>query len=60
VADRLVLATLTRETIAAIALGEESFDRLVREIIRHKLAYRFIATRNKSEAFEIERQARSG
>jgi hypothetical protein len=60
VADRLVLATLTPETIAAITHGEESLDRLVKAFIRRNLVYRYIATQDNAEAFELERQARRG
>ena len=60
VADRLVLPTLAPDTIAAIAQGAQSFDRLVREFIWHNLAYRFVETRDNLEAFEVERQAQRG
>jgi hypothetical protein len=60
VADRLVLPTLARETIAAVGNGTESMDRLAKEFIRKELSYRFVETRDSAETLEVERLARGG
>ncbi|HTP53111.1 MAG TPA: hypothetical protein VMK42_20655 [Anaeromyxobacteraceae bacterium] len=60
VADRLVLPTLTRAQVKAIAAGEHSMDALCRAYIHERLAYRYACVANGTTAFEVEKRARSG
>jgi hypothetical protein len=60
VADRLVLPTLARAQVTAIADAALSFDALVRDYIRDHLGFRFTVTSTGGEALEIERTIRGG
>lgn len=55
VADRFVLPALDPATIRAIGEGTVSFDELVEAYICEHLSYRFVVTRNGTEAATIER-----
>ena len=60
VADRLVLATLSRTQIDDITRGEHSMDALIRIYIHETLSYRFVEVLNGSEARKLERDIRLG
>src|SRR5262249_45432400 len=60
VADRLVLPTLTRAQVKAIATGEHSMDALCRAYIHERLTYRYACVPDGPTALEVERQGRSG
>jgi len=60
VADWLVLPTLTAEQITEIGLGRLQVDALVRAYIRDRLAYRFIATEDGKQAYEVEDSIKRG
>jgi hypothetical protein len=60
VADRLVLPTLTRKQIEAIASKELNFDNLIREYIHTYLFYRFVETENDKGAFQLENAIKLG
>ncbi len=60
VCDRLVLPTLSREQIEAVAAGARSLDVLTRDYIRAHLGFRFIATEDGTSATALERRARGG
>lgn len=52
--DRLVLPTLTPEQIAEAAVGARRLDDDVRRRIHETLGYRWVATADGREAFELE------
>ena len=54
VCGRLVLPTLTREQIAEAAAGTRRLDDEVRRFIHDRLGYRWVATSDGCEAFELE------
>lgn len=60
VADRFVLPSLSDDTRAAIASGEESFDRLIRAWVGAHLAFRFIEVESTAVAQDLEHRARRG
>jgi hypothetical protein len=60
VADRLVLPMVAPETLRAIAAGEESFDRLVREFIHCHLSYSYVEVADGAVARSLEAAARGG
>jgi hypothetical protein len=60
VADRLVLPTLTRKQIEAIASKELNFDNLIREYIHTYLFYRYVETENDKQAFQLENAVKTG
>ena len=60
VCDRLVVPHLTRKQQQEIGSGKLSLDALTRDYIREHLTYRFVATGDGAEAFEIERQVQRG
>ena len=60
VCDRLVLPTLSRDQIEAVAAGARSLDVLTRDYIRAHLGFRFIATEDGTSATALERRARGG
>ena len=60
VADRLVLAVLTREEVAAIVAGEHSMDAHVRCFIHAHLSYRFAECADGEEARRVEAKIRRG
>ena len=60
VADRLILPTLARHQIEAIARGELALDGLTRAYIREHLTYRFAEASGGVEAREWEATIRRG
>ena len=60
VADRLVLPTLSEDSISAIASGTCSMDDLVKQYVQANLTYRFITVRDHREATHLERQVQQG
>ena len=60
VADRLVLPTLSSDSIAEIADGKLSFDKLIRDYIHENLTFRFVETENDKIAFELENAIKGG
>lgn len=60
VCDRLVLPTLTQETLAQIGQGRLSLDDLTRLYIRERLTYRFIEVNDARTARSLEKAIRSG
>jgi hypothetical protein len=60
VCDRLVLPTLSRDEIAAVAAGTLSLDKLTREYVLGKLAFRFAETPDGAIARRIEADIRRG
>jgi hypothetical protein len=60
VADRLVLPTLSREDIAAIASGHRQMDAFVRRYIHENLSYRFVILPDGAEAYAVEAAIKSG
>ena len=60
VCDRLVLPTLSREQIEAVAEGAASLDTITRDYIRGHLAFRFVAVPDGPSAHALERRARRG
>ena len=60
VADRLVLPTLSADTLRAITAGTESFDRLTRAFVHHHLTYSFVEVLDGSAALAVEAAARAG
>ncbi len=60
VADRLVLPTLDRKQIMAIAAGSLKLDRLVRDFIHDQLTYRFAVADDAVSAFAWEKALRHG
>ncbi len=55
-----MLPTLTPEDIADIGAGRRRFDTLVRDFVRARLAYRFIAVGDGMTALAIEAAIRRG
>ncbi len=60
VADRFVLPTLSDDVRAAIASGDESFDRLIRAWVGAHLSFRFIEVESTAVAQDLEYRARRG
>jgi len=60
VADRFVLPSLSDDVRAAIAAGEESFDRLIRTWVAEHLTFRFIEVETTAVAQDLEHRARRG
>jgi hypothetical protein len=54
VADRLVLPTLSRDEIAAIASGRHSMDAFVRRYVHENLRYRFAMLPDGASAYAVE------
>ena len=60
VADRLVLPTLSREDIDAIASGRHQLDAFVRRYIHENLCYRFVMLPDGAAAYAAEAEIKSG
>ena len=60
VADQLVLPTLSREDITAIASGHRQMDAFVRRYIHENLSYRFVILADGAEALAVEATIKSG
>lgn len=60
VADRLVLPTLSKEDIAAIAAGRHQMDAFVRRYIHGNLCYRFVMLPDGAAAYAVEAAIKSG
>jgi hypothetical protein len=60
VADRLVLPTLPREDISAIASGRHQMDAFVRRYIHENLCYRFVMLPDGAAAYAVEAEIKSG
>lgn len=59
-ADRFVLPSLSADARAAIASGDESFDRLIRAWVADHLAFRFVEVESTAVAQDLEHRARRG
>ena len=60
VADRLVLPTLSRDDITAIASGRHQMDAFVRRYIHENLCYRFAMLPDAATAYAAEAAIKSG
>ena len=60
VADRLVLPTLSRDDITAIASGRHQMDAFVRQYIHENLCYRFAMLPDGATAYTAEAAIKSG
>jgi hypothetical protein len=60
VADRLVLPTLSRDEIAAIASGRHAMDAFVRRYVHENLRYRFAMLPDGASAYAVEAAIKNG
>jgi hypothetical protein len=60
VADRLILPTLDRRGITAIASGRRQMDAFVRRYIHENLSYRFLMVPDGAAAYRIETAIKGG
>jgi len=60
VANRLVVPNLDSIQLTQFRTGELTLDRLTREYIHQNLSYQYVIVDSSSEAYEIEKHARSG
>ncbi|KJK23374.1 hypothetical protein UB46_16495 [Burkholderiaceae bacterium 16] len=60
VANRLVLPSIQFEELQRFATGENTLDRLTKTYIHGRLEYQFSLVETSSQAYDLERSARSG
>lgn len=60
VCDRLVVPTLILAQQQALAEGKLSLDRLTRDLIRERFAFRFVTADDSAAAFALERRVQRG
>jgi len=60
VANRFVIPALTPGQLQLFASGELRLDALTRQYIHDNLEYQFAVCQSSGEAYELERQCRSG
>lgn len=60
VCDRFVLPSLSPEQIHQVGSGQLSLDRLTRDWIHSRLAFRYIRTHSGDEARQIETEVKGG
>ena len=60
VANRLVIPTLTPAQLPLFASGELKLDTLTKQFIHDHFEYQFAVCQSSDDAYELERQCRSG
>ncbi len=60
VANRLVVPSLTSAQLPLFASGELRLDTLTKQFIHNHFDYQFAVCKSSNEAYELERQCRSG
>jgi len=60
IANRIVIPRLTANQLARFETGELTLDTLTKQYIRSKLEYQYATVATSAEAYELERQCRSG
>ena len=60
VANRLVIPTIKAEQIPDFASGSLRLDSLTRAYIHQRFEYQYVVLASSSEAYELERQCRTG
>lgn len=60
VANRLVIPGLSQNELPKFASGELKLDTLTKKYIRDHLEYQYVIVASSKEAYQLEKQARSG
>jgi hypothetical protein len=60
VANRLVIPSISSEMLPKFASGELTLDGLTRAYIHERLEYQFAVVESSRQAYELERECRSG